>query len=283
MEERAMSVLVSPPDCAARLQRALDHGELSLVYQPKIHLATGTVTGVEALARWQDPEFGALEPAMFVRVAEECGLIDALTEWGLRTALRQWIEWRDQGIKVHLAVNISALSLRDVYLPDYIQRLCMHEGVPCDYLTVEITESATQNVVQLLDTLTRFRLKGFGVSLDDFGTGYASLLQLRQLPYSEIKIDRSFVCDSRTSAESWLIIKAVTDLAHAMGLIVTAEGVEDPETLDLLKALGCDDVQGYHISAPLEGPRLLQWYMDTAPRWHAMSDAEPQALALASA
>jgi EAL domain-containing protein (putative c-di-GMP-specific phosphodiesterase class I) len=277
-----MSVLVSPPECAGRLQLALDRGELNLVYQPKIHLATGAVTGVEALARWQDPEFGALEPAMFVRVAEECGLIDALTEWVLRTALRQWVEWRDQGIKVHLAVNISALSLRDVYLPDYIQRLCMHEGVPCDHLTVEITESATQNVVQLLDTLTRFRLKGFGVSLDDFGTGYASLLQLRQLPYSEIKIDRSFVCDAATSAESWLIIKAVTDLAHAMGLIVTAEGVEDPETLDLLKALGCDDVQGYHVSAPLEGRRLLEWCRKVAPHGQEMNDAEPRILTSAA-
>jgi EAL domain-containing protein (putative c-di-GMP-specific phosphodiesterase class I) len=269
----------APPDCATRLQLALERGELKMAYQPKIHLATGTVTGVEALARWNDPEHGEISPAVFVGVAERCGLIDALTEWALRTALKQWVAWRDQGMKLHIAVNISPISLRDVYLPDYIQRLCMHEGVPCEFLTVEITESATQNVVRLLDTLTRFRLKGIGVSLDDFGTGYASLLQLRQLPYSEIKIDQSFVRDAATSRESWLIIKAVTDLAHAMGLVVTAEGVEDDQTLGLLRELGCDDIQGFLISPPLPGPRLLEWILTSGPAWQEASRAEPAALA----
>lgn len=270
----------TPPDCATRLQLALERGELEMAFQPKVHLATGVVTGVEALARWTDPELGEVSPVVFVPVAERCGLIDALTEWALRTTLRQWVAWRDQGIKLHVAVNISAISLRDVYLPDYIQRLCMHEGVPCEFLTVEITETATQNVVRLLDTLTRFRLKGFGVSLDDFGTGYASLLQLRQLPYSEIKIDQSFVRDAATSRESWLIIKAVTDLAHAMGLVVTAEGVEDMETLELLRELGCDDIQGFLISRPLAGPKLLEWFLTAAPAWQESAQAEPAAAAV---
>jgi EAL domain-containing protein (putative c-di-GMP-specific phosphodiesterase class I) len=250
---------VSPEAWATRLQLALERGELSLVYQPKVHLATGAVSGVEALARWLDPELGPVCPSLFVPIAERFGLIDALTDWGLRTALGQWAAWAEQGTRIHLAFNISALSLRDPYLPDYIQRLCMTQGVPCDHLTVEVTESATQNVVRLLDTLTRFRLKGISVSLDDFGTGYSSLMQLRRLPYSEIKIDQGFVRDASTSAESHLICKAIVDLAHGMGLVATAEGVEDLETWALLRALGCDDAQGFLLSRPMAGAALPRW------------------------
>jgi EAL domain-containing protein (putative c-di-GMP-specific phosphodiesterase class I) len=249
-------------DCATRLQLALSRGDLRLVYQPKVHLPSGTVTGVEALARWDDAELGTVSPAEFIPVAERFGLIDGLTEWALRTALKQWAAWRDQGITLNLSVNVSALNLRDLFLPDYIQRLCMHEGMPCHHLTVEVTEGATQSIVRLLDTLTRFRIKGIHVSLDDFGTGYSSLLQLRQLPYSEIKIDQSFVKDARGSREARLIVKAIVDLAHGMGLVATAEGVEDLETLRILKDLGCDDAQGFFISEGLEGVKLVDWLMN---------------------
>jgi EAL domain-containing protein (putative c-di-GMP-specific phosphodiesterase class I) len=258
-------ISVSDPELATRLQLAIDRGDLSLAYQPKIGLKSGTVSGVEALARWHDPELGDIGPSVFVPLAERFGLIDSLTEWGLRSALRQWVEWRDQGVKMHIAFNISALSLRDVYLPDYIQRLCMKEGMPCDHLTVEVTESATQNVVRLLDTLTRFRLKGISVSLDDFGTGFSSLLQLRQLPYSEIKVDQCFVREITRSEESRLIVKAIVDLAHGMGLVATAEGVEDLDTLLALQEMGCDDVQGFLISPPLEGRRFMSWFLGFDP------------------
>jgi EAL domain-containing protein (putative c-di-GMP-specific phosphodiesterase class I) len=185
--------------------------------------------------------------------------------------------WRDQGLEVRVAFNISALSLRDVYLPDYIQKLCMQEGMPCEFLTIEVTESATQNVVRLLDTLTRFRLKGIGVSLDDFGTGYSSLLQLRQLPYSEIKIDRCFVGDAASSKEARLIVKAIVDLAHGMGLVATAEGVEDAATLDLLREIRCDDAQGFLISKPMEGARLAEWIMKFAPNF-GVADEGPETI-----
>jgi EAL domain-containing protein (putative c-di-GMP-specific phosphodiesterase class I) len=260
-----MATSVSNSEHATRLQLALQRGELSMAYQPKIHIATGSFSGVEALARWDDPQLGSLPPSVFVPVAERCGLTDALTEWGLRTVVRQWASWRDQGLNVPVAFNISALSLRDVYLPDYIQKLCMQEGMPCEKLTIEVTESATQNVVRLLDTLTRFRLKGIGVSLDDFGTGYSSLLQLRQLPYSEIKIDRCFVAEAAGSKEARLIVKAIVDLAHGMGLIATAEGIEDVATLELLRDIGCDDAQGFLIAEPMEGARLAAWLMNLAP------------------
>jgi EAL domain-containing protein (putative c-di-GMP-specific phosphodiesterase class I) len=250
---------------ATRLQLALGRGGLSLAYQPKMHLGTGTVTGVEAVARWDDAELGVVSPAEFVPVAESCGLIDALTQWVLETAVRQWAEWREQGVQTHLSVNVSALNLRDLFLPDHIQRLCMAEGMPCEFLTVEVTESATQNVMRLLDTLTRFRIKGIQVSLDDFGTGYSSLLQLRQLPYSEIKIDQCFVKDLAASEEARLIVKAVIDLAHGMGLVATAEGVEDVETLELLRGIGCDDAQGFLIAEPMDGRRLVEWLMRFTP------------------
>ena len=253
-------------DCAKRLERALECGGLALAFQPKLHLASGAVTAVEALARWDDPHLGPVPPSQFIPVAERFGLMDELTDWALRTALRQWAAWRDQGIRIHVAVNVSALNFRDSYLPDHLQRLCMQEGMPCEFLTVEVTEGATLNAVRLLDTLTRLRLKGFGVSLDDFGTGYSSLVQLRQLPYTEIKIDRCFVRDATVSQESRMIIEAIIGLAHGMGLTATAEGVEDAATLALLEALGCDEVQGFHVSQPMMGPRFVEWLMRSGRR-----------------
>ena len=268
----------SDKDCAERLRRGLERGDLSLSYQPKVSVASGAVTGVEAVSRWHDSVLGEVEPSLFVPIAERCGLIDELTEWVLRSALRQWVAWRDQGISLRLAVNVSALSLRDVYLPDHIQRMCMQQGMPCEYLTIEVTESATQNVVRLLDTLTRFRLKGFSVSLDDFGTGYSSLVQLRQLPYSEIKIDRCFVQDAATSRESQLIVKAIIDLAHGIGLTATAEGVEDSETLELLGELGCDELQGFLVAQPMRGPAFVDWLLKSGRHARDVDSAQRPAV-----
>ena len=254
----------SESELAVRLQLALDRSELTLAYQPKIHLHSGKVAGVEALARWTDGS-DEVEPSTFIPIAERNGLIDLLTDWMVRTALRQWVSWSEQGVKLDLAFNISALSLRDVYLPDYLHRLCLGEGVPAEFVTVEVTEGATQHALRLLDTLTRFRLKGFNLALDDFGTGYSSLLQLRQLPYTELKIDKCFVRDAAGSRESRLIIKAAADLAQGLGLVATAEGVEDLETLALLKELGCDFAQGFLIARPMPGPRLVPWLLKPPP------------------
>ena len=262
------------PELADRLRLALARGALALDYQPKVDVASGQVSGVEALARWDDSDLGALPPSLFVPVAERCGLIDELSDWVLRAALRQWAAWRDQGVRIPLAINVSALNLRDKYLPDHIQRMCMGEGMPCEYLTIEVTESATLNVVHLLDTLTRFRLKGISVSLDDFGTGYSSLVQLRQLPYSEIKIDRCFVADAASSKESRMIVKAVIDLAHGMGLTATAEGVEDARTLALLRELGCDEAQGYFIARPMAASRFVEWLLRSGRGWADMAIVE---------
>jgi EAL domain-containing protein (putative c-di-GMP-specific phosphodiesterase class I) len=266
-------VALADEKLAGELARAIEDHALHLAFQPKIELATGEMRGVEALARWNHPELGAIGPSTFVGLAERFGSIDPLTDWVIEAALRQWSDWRDQGLVTNLAFNISALSLRDVGFPDRLDRLCRLEGVPCDRITLEVTEGATQHLVRLLDTLTRFRIKGIGLSLDDFGTGYSSLLQLRQLPYTEVKIDQCFVRDATVSRESRLIIEAVIGLAHGLGLRVTAEGVEDEATLDLLARLGCDHVQGFLISEPLRGADLVSWLVGRNATRRALATA----------
>jgi EAL domain-containing protein (putative c-di-GMP-specific phosphodiesterase class I) len=249
-------------DLSAGLLLAPDRGELVLHYQPKIMLDTGAIAGVEALMRWESSRFGRLHPGTFIALAERSGAIDGLTEWGLREALRQWLAWKEQGVCLNIAFNISALTLRDIHFPDYLQRLCQIEGVPCDQLTLEVTEGATQHAIRLLDTLTRFRIKGMGLALDDFGTGYSSLLQLRQLPYTELKVDRCFIADVAHDPESRLIVKSIIDLAHGLGLIATAEGIEDEQTLDLLRELGCDRGQGFLIARPMAGTAVVPWLLE---------------------
>ena len=164
-------------------------------------------------------------------LAEEHGLIDDLTQWGLRTILRQWLDWRDEGIDTAIAFNISALSLQHLDFPDLVERMCTALEVPTDRLVLELTEGATQPLVKLMDTLTRFRIKGIGLAIDDFGTGYSSLMQLRRLPFTEVKIDQAFVADVDHARDSRLIVHAIAELAHGLGLIATAEGVETVEQL----------------------------------------------------
>jgi EAL domain-containing protein (putative c-di-GMP-specific phosphodiesterase class I) len=165
-------------------ERALEEQRLHMVYQPKVSLRDGHLVRVEALVRWDDPELGPVEPARFVPLAEQHGLIDELTQWGLRTILKQWLAWCEQGIDTCVAFNISALSLEHLDFPDLVERMCRGLEVPSDRLVLELTEGATQPLVKLMDTLTRFRIKGIGLAIDDFGTGYSSLMQLRQLPFT---------------------------------------------------------------------------------------------------
>jgi EAL domain-containing protein (putative c-di-GMP-specific phosphodiesterase class I) len=248
-------------------ERALARQKLRLVYQPKVSLKDGRLTRVEALVRWDDPERGPVSPSRFVPLAEKHGLIDQLTEWGLKTTLNQWKVWREQGLETRLAFNISAISLQRLDFPDMVERLCREMEVPTDRLVLELTEGATQQFVKLMDTLTRFRIKGIGLAIDDFGTGYSSLLQLRQLPFTELKIDRCFVADLPAAHDSRLIVKTIIDLAHGLGLVATAEGVETIEQLRLIRELGCDVVQGFLIAPPLEPGELISWNEDFKRRW----------------
>jgi EAL domain-containing protein (putative c-di-GMP-specific phosphodiesterase class I) len=251
-------------------ERALINHRLHMVYQPKIRLRDGALTRVEALVRWDDPEFGVVAPSRFVPLAEKHGLIEDLTQWGLRTTLRQWLKWREQGIDTCLAFNISALSLAQLDFPDLVERMCRGLDVPTDRLVIELTEGATLPLIKLMDTLTRFRIKGIGLAIDDFGTGYSSLMQLRQLPFTEVKIDRYFVNDAVSSPDSRMIVKTIIELAQGLGLTATAEGVETREQLQLLHELGCDVVQGYLISQPLEPDTLPSWKQDFNTRWRGL-------------
>ena len=260
------------------LEQALKKQQLHLVYQPKVSLLDGSLKRVEALVRWDDPELGSVEPSLFIPIAERHGLIDDLTQWGLRTALRQWLEWCDNGIDTCIAFNISALSLEQLDFPDLVERMCRALEVPTDRLVLELTEGATQPLIKLIDTLTRFRIKGIGLAIDDFGTGYSSLMQLRQLPFTEVKIDQSFIADAERSRDCRLIIQSVAELAHGLGLTATAEGVETIEQLRLVRELGCDLVQGYLISPPLDPQGLKAWKQKFRRAWPAMIAEEKLAL-----
>ena len=262
----------------ASLRRALEEQRLKMVYQPKVAMREGSLTRVEALVRWDDPELGPIEPSRFVPLAEEHGLIDDLTQWGLRTILRQWLDWREEGIDTHLAFNISALSLQHLDFPDLVERMCRALEVPTDRLVLELTEGATQPLIKLMDTLTRFRIKGIGLAIDDFGTGYSTLMQLRHLPFTEVKIDQAFVRDVDRSRDCRLIIQTIVDLAHGLGLTATAEGVETVEQLRIVHELGCDLVQGYLISRPIEAENLKAWRNEFRQRWPSLLGEEELAL-----
>lgn len=248
-------------------ERALINHRLHMVYQPKVSLADGELKRVEALVRWDDPKHGAVPPSRFVPLAERHGLIDQLTHWGLRTTLRQWLDWRAAGIDTCIAFNISALSLQHLDFPDLVERMCRALDVPTDRLVLELTEGATQPLVKLMDTLTRFRIKGIGLALDDFGVGYSTLMQLRQLPFTEIKIDRFFVNDATSSKDSRAIVASIIQLGKSLDLCVTAEGIETQEQLDLLCNLGCDVGQGYFIGQPLEAEQIAEWRQEWKKRW----------------
>jgi EAL domain-containing protein (putative c-di-GMP-specific phosphodiesterase class I) len=260
------------------LRRALEQQRLTMVYQPKVSLRDGGLVRVEALVRWEDPELGPVEPSRFVPMAEEHGLIDDLTLWGLRTILRQWLDWCEEGIDTCIAFNISALSLQHLDFPDLVERMCRALEVPTDRLVLELTEGATQPLVKLMDTLTRFRIKGIGLAIDDFGTGYSSLMQLRQLPFTEVKIDQAFIADCARSRDCRLIIQSITELAHGLGLTATAEGVETVEQLRLVHELGCDLVQGYLISPPMPPKALKAWKQKFRRAWPALVAEEKLAL-----
>jgi EAL domain-containing protein (putative c-di-GMP-specific phosphodiesterase class I) len=243
----------------AEFQRAIDHNQLFLVYQPKIRCSDQGLAGVEALVRWQHPTRGLIAPSGFVPFAESCGLIDAMTQLVVELALKCHAEHpyaRDR----HIAINLSAKSLVDHRLPDRLLDRCNHYGVNPKNVVLEVTETAAMaDPAATVSLATRLRLKGFQLSIDDFGVGYSSFAQLARLPFSELKVDAAFVSEVRRSSESRKIVAAMVGLGHSLGMTVTAEGVRDSETLTFLRNAGCDFAQGYFIGHPVPPEALHIW------------------------
>lgn len=241
------------------LSRAIAGGELFLEFQPQLDCRSSRITGVEALVRWLHPTHGIVPPDQFVGLAEEMGLMGGLTDWVVSTAAAQAARWRAEQVALDVAVNISARDVEDLEFPDRLEQLCRDAGLDPAFMTVELTEtSAMRPAVQMMDVLTRLRLKGFKLSIDDFGTGYSSLVQLQKMPFSEIKIDKSFVLRMASNHGCKVIVEIVIDLARKLGLTSVAEGVEDQMALDSLREMGCDAAQGYHVSRPLPADRVVE-------------------------
>ncbi len=250
----------------ADLHRTIDQKQLFLVYQPKMSLQTGAITGVEALVRWQHPKSGLIPPDQFITLAERSGFIKPLTVWGLEAARSQSRLWSDEGIDVPISVNLSARTLHDGNFPGRVKDLLDSHGVAPEQLELEITESVIMvDPARALDILTRLSHMGIALSIDDFGTGYSSLSYLKKLPVNAVKIDKSFVINMTDDTNDAQIVRSTIDLAHNLGLKVIAEGVESSEVWDRLLALGCDEAQGYYMSRPLPASELTKWMFNS--RW----------------
>jgi diguanylate cyclase (GGDEF)-like protein len=260
------------------LRRAVDLGQFELHYQPKIDGATGRVDSVEALVRWNHPERGLLAPVHFIGLAERFGVIVRLGDWIIDEACRQIAAWRAEGLHLNVAVNLSVLQLRESGLAQRIEESLRRHDVPASRLMCEITESvAMEDIAATQRTFKGLENLGVFLSIDDFGTGYSSLSYLRQLPARQLKIDRSFVADLETRADSRPVVEAVIRLAHALGLRVVAEGVELQTQHDILAGMGCDEFQGFLYARPMKAHDMASWSLDPA---HRNALLPPPALAL---
>jgi EAL domain-containing protein (putative c-di-GMP-specific phosphodiesterase class I)/CheY-like chemotaxis protein len=246
---------------AARLLDAIANHELVLDFQPIVSRKPNALKKLEALVRWDHPVLGRIPPSEFLPVAEsDTATIDALTEWVVGAAVDAYQVLAALGVSVPLAVNMSARNLHDLSWPDRLERRLRAGGMPARHLCLEITESAAfKNAASTMDILSRMRLKGMQLSIDDFGIGYSSLKMLRQMPFSEIKIDQSFVSDATTSRDSRAIVKSIIDLAANMDMACVAEGVETEETAALLEQLGVRDMQGYLVARPMQVAAVPAW------------------------
>jgi diguanylate cyclase (GGDEF)-like protein len=253
------------------LRNALSLGQLELYYQPKVHGPSGEITGAEALMRWHHPLRGMISPTVFIPIAERFGLINTLGEWVIDEACRQARIWRDQGLRMRVAINLSVHQLRQPDFAGSIAAALAKYQVNPKLLTCEITESvAMEDSDHSMKVFSKLAEVGVHISIDDFGTGYSSLASLRKLPAEELKIDRSFVLDLETSADARAVVDAVVKLAQAIGLKVVAEGVETEQQHEILRSLGCHELQGYLFAKPMSAKALSLW---------AMGDAGPKSIA----
>lgn len=244
----------------ADLRYALDHEQLKLHYQPIIDLTRNEVVGAEALARWHHPQHGFVRPDVFIAIAEQSSMINALTYWAVVTALKQLKTWLPLYPDFFIAVNISARNLQDEQLPDHLAKLLTSFTIPPKQLTLEITETSIMNdPEQSRRVIQRLADLGISIAIDDFGTGYSSLSYLKRLAVEKIKIDRSFVMNLLSDKDDRVIVQSTVDLAHNLGLAVVAEGIENQQTNEILRGYRCDFAQGYHICKPIPPEDFLDW------------------------
>ena len=239
---------------------AIERQQLELFFQPKLRMSDAGIAGVEALLRWPHPGQGLVPPTRFIPLAERTGLIKPLTSWVLHEAVHQAAGWHRQGFSLGISINLSVHNLHDLHLLEEIEALLARTGFPPSALTLELTESDIMtDPARAGSILDRLHDMGIRLSVDDFGTGYSSLSYLKQLPVSEIKIDRSFVTDMSRASDDAAIVRATIELGHALGLQVVGEGVHDAATWCELQRLGCDVAQGFHIAKPLPAEQLVTW------------------------
>jgi EAL domain-containing protein (putative c-di-GMP-specific phosphodiesterase class I)/FixJ family two-component response regulator len=254
------------------VRAAFADGRIRAWFQPQVEMANGQVVGVESLARWVEPDRRIVATSCFVPVLERLGLTDALTRMTLRQLAAQWPEWLAQGHRLRVSINVSAADLVDHRVADDYAALAQRAGIPPECLVFEVTESAIlSDAAQGLAALARLRLKGFGLSIDDFGTGYSSMSQLAQIPFTELKIDRSYVSGADGDRKKAAMIAATLDLARRLGLDVVAEGVETAEEWQLLAAQGCALAQGWLVAKAVPAEALA----DAIAHWRRVRRTAP--------
>ncbi len=247
------------------LHKAIKNKELVVYYQPIINMSKGEVACVEALIRWNHPESGVISPEIFIPLAENAGIMSLITQWVLERSLVQVQRWKKQGFKIDLHVNLSMSDIQDSNFPKHLIEILQSSNTIPNELTLEITENSMMtDLKRAKDVLGQLHQIGVKLAIDDFGTGFSSLSYLKQLPTQELKIDKSFVLDMLEDEDDAIIVRSTVDLAHNMGRIVTAEGVHDKDTYDLLEILGCDRAQGHYICKPLEANDLSGWLVKTS-------------------
>ncbi len=245
---------------ATELNYAIDNDQLILHYQPQLDMVSGKLRGVECLVRWNHPEWGLIYPDQFILLAEQSGVIGKLTRCVIDKAVHQNQQLQSLGIPITTSINISADDITQLTQPEQITALLANNRLDPTTLILEVTESSLmRELATSLDILTRLRLKGIGLSIDDFGTGYSSLSQLHRIPFTELKVDRSFVGNMIKDPEAFAIVKTCILLGHELNMQVVAEGVENQETWDLLVSLGCNIAQGYFIAKPMSELALVEW------------------------
>jgi EAL domain-containing protein (putative c-di-GMP-specific phosphodiesterase class I)/ActR/RegA family two-component response regulator len=249
-----------PAVTAGELETAIQEGQLVPYFQPRIRIADRSVVGMEALARWQHPEKGLVMPGVFIPLAEQSGLIEALSHLMLKASIEQLGVWQESNLELKISANVTAGDMLDIGLPDRISQWCQDACVDPAKIVLELTESQLMENVELtLDTLIRLRLKGMTLAVDDFGTGYSNLGQIKRAPFSELKIDRSFVREAGGDDEGKAILNASTQLGKQLGLTVVAEGVETQAEWEAVSSYGADEVQGYLVAAAMPAQEVPAW------------------------